>query len=663
MTTTKSTYHLQQHIKFKHILVFLLIGVFQFANAQEADSIKKEEDPSFFSFSWSKIQKDKTLQPLYDALKDADFGAQRFSIFDQLIDHHAKKANTDSVLHYGNLYVQELGNWDKPEKEKKYLYAKAYYLMSLGSSLNGLVDKSIEWNIKGLQEAEAINDSEYMYLHKVSLAKNYIAQNSIDKAINLLKESISIYGKQQPTITYRALLQLGNAYSQKKEYDIAKNYYNSSLELAKQFKDLEAELEIKLHNAKLLEVNKEYNKAIQMYAQISNQAKAKNFNAIYYEGALLVAKLYYKLEEYNIANVGLTMAYINAVDHENLQFQRESLIIQARSFYKQEDYKNAYATMTQLFGVLNEIKDKQQREIIKELEIQYETIKKEQAISDLKEDQIKQQAELDRQKTIKAAFLIGFLVILIPVIALLYTYYQKMQAQSELAKKNEEINSQKVAALKQEQELKLIKAAIEGQDEERKRIAQELHDSIGGNLAGIKLQLASVKEKTQTLNTISGQLDETYQLVRDISHTLIPKKFRQDDFTQLIKEYTKSITSTGKLNVEFHPHPEDKINTLNEIVKMELFKIIQELMTNTLKHAKASTTDIHLNYFEDSITLLFEDNGKGFDTSKNGEGIGFKNIKSRIEKLNGTLHVDSAINRGTVVSIEIPIKNTTNDNI
>lgn len=663
MTTTKSTYHLQQHIKFKHILVFLLIGVFQFANAQEADSIKKEEDPSFFSFSWSKIQKDKTLQPLYDALKDADFGAQRFSIFDQLIDHHAKKANTDSVLHYGNLYVQELGNWDKPEKEKKYLFAKAYYFMSLGSSLNGLVDKSIEWNIKGLQEAEAINDSEYMYLHNVSLAKNYIAQNSIDKAINLLKESISIYGKQQPTITYRALLQLGNAYSQKKEYDIAKNYYNSSLELAKQFKDLEAELEIKLHNAKLLEVNKEYNKAIQMYAQISNQAKAKNFNAIYYEGALLVAKLYYKLEEYNIANVGLTMAYINAVDHENLQFQRESLIIQARSFYKQEDYKNAYATMTQLFGVLNEIKDKQQREIIKELEIQYETIKKEQAISDLKEDQIKQQAELDRQKTIKAAFLIGFLVILIPVIALLYTYYQKMQAQSELAKKNEEINSQKVAALKQEQELKLIKAAIEGQDEERKRIAQELHDSIGGNLAGIKLQLASVKEKTQTLNTISGQLDETYQLVRDISHTLIPKKFRQDDFTQLIKEYTKSITSTGKLNVEFHPHPEDKINTLNEIVKMELFKIIQELMTNTLKHAKASTTDIHLNYFEDSITLLFEDNGKGFDTSKNGEGIGFKNIKSRIEKLNGTLHVDSAINRGTVVSIEIPIKNTTNDNI
>lgn len=535
--------------------------------------------------------------------------------------------------------------------------------MSIGSSLNGLIDKSIEWNIKGLQEAEAINNKEYEYLHKISLAKNYIAQSNPDKAIKLLEESIDTYSKEFSKSTNKALVTLGSAYTFKKDYVKANIHYNESLELAKKYEDLEVELEVKLQQAKLLEINEDYNTALQLYADISNQAKANNYNAIYYEGALLIARLYYKLEEYNVANIGLTMAYINAVDHENLQFQKEALIIQARSFYKQENYKNAYATMTQLFGVLNEIKAKQQREIIKELEIQYETIKKEQAISDLKEDQIKQEAELDRQKTIKSAFLIGFLVILIPIIALLYTYYQKIQAQSELSKKNEEINNQKVTTLKQEQELKLIKAAIEGQDEERKRIAQELHDSIGGNLAGIKLQLASVKEKTDTLNTISGQLDETYQLVRDISHTLIPKKFRQDDFTQLIKEYTKSITNTGEITVEFHPYPEEKINTINEIVKMELFKVIQELMTNTLKHAKASNTDIHLNYFEDSITLLFEDNGKGFNTEENGDGIGFTNIKSRIEKLNGTLHIDSALNRGTVISIEIPIKNTTNENI
>ncbi|WP_435313187.1 tetratricopeptide repeat protein, partial [Cellulophaga fucicola] len=370
MTLTKSTYNLK-FFKLKTILIIFLISAFHIANAQETDSTKTENDTPFFSFSWSQIQLDETLSPYYEALKDAKFGTQRFSIFDQLIEKHANKANTDSVLHYGNLYVQELGNWDKTEKEKKYLYSKAYYYMSLGSSLNGLTDKSIEWNIKGLQEAEAINNSEYLYLHKVSLAKNYIAQDNIEKAINILKESINKYGKEHSIITNKALMQLGNAYAKKQDYDKAKQHYNSSLELAKQFKDLEIELEVKLQLTKLIEINEDYPNALKQYAEISNLAKANDYNAIYYEGALLVAKLYYKQGYYDIANIGLTTAYINAIDHENLEFQRQILTIQAKSYYKQEAYKNAYAIMTQLFSVLNQIKAKQQREIIKELEIQY----------------------------------------------------------------------------------------------------------------------------------------------------------------------------------------------------------------------------------------------------------------------------------------------------
>jgi len=264
-------------------------------------------------------------------------------------------------------------------------------------------------------------------------------------------------------------------------------------------------------------------------------------------------------------------------------------------------------------------------------------------------------AELERQKTIKNAFLIGFLIILIPILGLLYVYYQKIQAQSELSKKQEEINEQKVTALKQEQELNLIKAAIEGQDEERKRIAQELHDSIGGNLAGIKLQMASLDGDSKKFNAISGQLDETYQLVRDISHTLIPKKFKQNDFTELISDYAKSISGAGELAVDFHPHPIQKINAIDEKIQMELFKIIQELMTNTLKHAGARKVDIHLSLIDKELSLLFEDNGSGFNISEISDGIGFENIKNRVGELVGRFHIDSASDRGTIISIEIPL--------
>ena len=609
------------------------------------------------NFSWSKRGPEKSLQPFYELLKSTEYGAQRFSVLEQLIEHHTKKSNTDSILHYGNLYIKEIGNWNETEHIKLRHYAKAHYYLGTGSLMNGLTDNAIKWYIQGLQESEKSNFKEYNYKNKLGLSKSYIYQLMLDKAITILNKSLKEFAPEFPSLKIRNTLLLGKAFRLKEEYDKAEFYYKEGLEIANSLEDLEMQLTIKLDIAKLLEAKGDFEKAFNAYENTRNKAKTNNLDAIYYEGSLLLAKYYYKHEHYDAALIGLSTAYINAIDSENLEFQRELLQIQARIFSKQKDYSNAYAVMTQLFGVIRKINSKQQREIIKELEIQYETLEKEKEISKLEESQIKKEAELEKQKTIKYAFLIGFLIILIPVIALLYTYYQKIQTQSLLSKKQEEINLQKVTTLKQEQELNLIKATMEGQDEERKRIAQELHDSIGGNLAGIKLQLSSIDNKPKELNTITNHLDETYQLVRDISHTLIPKKFRQNVFTSLIEEYAKTITNTGKIQIDFYPHPEELINTIPDEIQSELFKIIQELMTNTLKHAKADKVDIHLNSIEGKLSLLFEDNGQGFNTTESSDGIGFKNIKNRITELSGSLYIDSTPKRGTIIAIEIPNTN------
>ncbi|RKR07819.1 signal transduction histidine kinase [Maribacter vaceletii] len=645
------------YIYIKRLLFVCVHLCFITINGQDGTANKNQ----MVNFSWSKRSPEKSLQPFYELLKTTEYGAQRFSVIEQLIEHHTKKSNTDSILHYGNLYIKEIGNWNQTEHIKLRHYSKAHYYLGTGSLMNGLTDNAIKWYIQGLQESEESNFKEYNYKNKLGLSKSYIYQLKLDKAIKILRKSLKEFSPEFPSLKIRNSLLLGKAFRLKKEYDKAASYYKEGLEIANSLNDLEMQLTIKLDIAKLLEAKGDFEKAFNAYENTRNKAKANNLDAIYYEGSLLLAKYYYKHEHYDAALIGLSTAYINAIDSENLEFQKELLQIQARIFSKQKDYPNAYAVMTQLFGVTRKINSKQQREIIKELEIQYETLEKEKEISKLEESQIKREAELERQKTIKYAFLIGFLIILIPVIALLYTYYQKIQTQSLLSKKQEEINQQKVTTLKQEQELNLIKASMEGQDEERKRIAQELHDSIGGNLAGIKLQLSSIDNKPKELNTITTQLDETYQLVRDISHTLIPKKFRQNVFTNLIGEYAKTISNTGKIEVDFYPHPEELINTIPDQIQSELFKIIQELMTNTLKHAKATKVDIHLNYFEDKLSLLFEDNGQGFNTTESSEGIGFKNIKGRITELSGSLHIDSTLKRGTIIAIEIP--NTHNNEL
>ncbi|KGK31749.1 sensor histidine kinase [Cellulophaga sp. E6(2014)] len=633
------------------IYVYFLFSAIGLSQGKEKDS--SNTAPMVY-FGWSQRTTPKSLEPYYKELKTAEYGVQRFSIIDQLLEYHIRKTNTDSVVHYANLYLKEVNNWSQTEKIKKRYSSKANYYLGKGNLMNGLYDNAIKWFLEGLKEAEETNFTEFKYKHKLGLSKSYISQGNTDKAIGILEKSLSEFAPEHPSLKTQNYILLGKAYRFNENYEQANMYYNEAVKLSKSLDDEEVLLTIRLEIAKLKEAQGDFDGAFPEYEKTRNEAKEKGFDAIYFEGSLLVARLYYKQGFYDIAVLGLSTAYINAIDSDNLQFQRESLILQSRSFQQQGDFENAYASMTQLFRVINEINTKQQQAIIKELEVQYETLEKEKEINSLEEDKLLKEAQLSRQKTIKNAFLIGFLIILIPIIALLFVYYQKLQTQSELSKKQEEINTQKVKSLIQEQELNLIKASIEGQDEERKRIAQELHDSIGGNLAGIKLQLSSLAKGSEALKTINNQIDETYQLVRDISHTLIPKKFQQNAFTDLVQQFANSISKTNAVQVAFYPHPKETINNIDEKIQVELFKILQELMTNTLKHAKAKNVDIHLNLIGDELSLLFEDNGIGFNTLEKETGIGLKNITSRIQKLKGTLHIDSSENRGTVIAIEIP---------
>jgi len=641
----------------------ILLVSLQCILAQEVSSDTSDQNVQNQRISFSTIPfgKEKSLQPYYNSLKDATYGVQRFSIFEQIAAYHIEKGNTDSIMYYGNLYTDELKNWDKPEHSKKLYYAKAYYLLGMGSKLNGLLDNAIKWHIKGITDAELAKDEEYQFKNKIKLAKIYNLKGEYQKAIPILEKSIEGFENELPRHTNEALVSIGDAYFGLKEYSRARPYYESALVGTKKFNEEELELLIGLKLGSLSENEGKYDDALKRYDETKEQALQKGFNVLYFEGTILIGNLFYKEKNYEAASIALSVAYVNAVGRENLYYQKKILDLQRRAFAAMEDYKNAYAVMTQLDRATSRIHSQQQQRINKEMEVQYETLQKEKEILVLQEDQIKQEVALDRQRTVKNAFLIGFLVILIPIIALLYVYYQKIQTQSELSKKQEEIGRQKVTALMQEQELNLIKASIEGQDEERKRIAQELHESIGGNLAGIKLQLSSMDKGSEQLKTVTRQLDETYQLVRDISHTLIPKRFKQNAFAELIVEYTKSIRDSGKLEIGFHPHPKDAINKIDKKIQIELFKIIQELITNTVKHAEAKKVDIQLGTIDENITLLYEDNGKGFETSKTVDGIGFKNIKDRVNKLSGTLQIDSVLQKGTVIAIEIPMEIQKND--
>ncbi|WP_158655154.1 tetratricopeptide repeat-containing sensor histidine kinase [Flavivirga eckloniae] len=610
----------------------------------------------------------------------------------------------DSSLFYANQTLK-VGALVENDSLKDRLYGLVYNLFAINYKKKGLYEESSKWHIKGIDISQKYNETNLYYTHTHGLANAYREMGNYSRSLKLFKECLTYKGDKE--IIYGSLINIGTIYSKLKDYKSSNEYYQKALKLVREDERYSALVVIKINMATNYQDQNDFNKAITLYNEAIEIAEKKEYKQLALIARLKIGSIYVDLENYKNAEMVYSSGLHDAVE---LGYLNEEKIIydNLKDIYiEQHDYKKALHCATQSFRVKDSINKLQKDKEIDELEVQYKTLQKEKEIKVLqvenynrklelknqdeaiknlklqqevekkenenqilsfqnasekklneiallKKDQEIQETELIREKSIKNTILYSFLILLIPIIGLLIIYYQKLQTQSELNKKQEEISEQKISSLIKDQELKVIKASIKGQDKERKRIAQELHDSIGGNLAAIKLKLNnSINNNTETgyLSTINNQIDDTYELVRSLSHNLIPKKFIENKFCDVLEEYINSIWGS---NSAFTVYPRKKVDLLDENLQIEIFKIIQELTTNTIKHAKANYIELQINLIENELNIMFEDNGIGFNLKNNKEGIGFKNIKNRLNKFHGTLHVDSRINRGTIINIETP---------
>lgn len=210
------------------------------------------------------------------------------------------------------------------------------------------------------------------------------------------------------------------------------------------------------------------------------------------------------------------------------------------------------------------------------------------------------------------------------------------------------------------QERNRIEAVIESQEKERKRVAQELHDSLGQILALSKINLSRIHtenmdpENQKLINTITNLIDESCREVRAISHNLMPPDLVNTSLAEILKNLVHKNRLTNEICYEFNWHVSNE--QLSTACKLTLYRVLQEILQNIIKHATANKVVISISQSGDYINMLVEDNGKGFDTKLLNLGLGLKNIYSRVKSLNGYLDIDSSINKGTVFNVSIPVK-------
>lgn len=624
------------------VITFLILLV---SNTQSQESIRFQA----YAYTPSSVN-----DSLYKVLSKTSEPDKKLSLLYTIAKAYFKAGDADSILKYGNL-IKELSLNSKLNTQQSQLYrVRAHRILGKSKFLNGLFDEALKDYLDVIGTAKILKDNYEINSIKLGLGEVYIQKENFDKASTLFSEILNT--KPETEIAVRANFYQGTIAYGKDDLSLAKEYYSKALAIQETEDSSKLKLWIQLYLGKLAAKENKNDVAFGFYEDIMNISLKNNYFDVYTEAVLEYGKVCAKLEQYQMAEMALAMAYTNAIQWNRLELQKKIINSLRLTYQAKGDYENAYNLMTQYNSVSNQIIEQQNSKAIKEIEIKYETLKKENQIYELKEEQIAKQSEIERQKTIKKAVLYGFLALLIPIIALLFVYYQKLQTQSQLNQQQEELNTQRIAALLSSQELEIASTSLDAQQEERHRIAKQLHDSIGGNLAGIKLQLANLKSDDKFQKEVMSQVNDTYELVRDISHDLVPKKFNQNAFTSLIGSYIEQIRKNSTIEITFSAHPKTAINNLPEKLKVALYQTIQELFTNTLKHANANSVEVHLNIHEAILQLIFEDDGNGFEVENLNKGIGLKNIKNRLKQLEAALILDSTPKRGTVVTIEIPLK-------
>jgi signal transduction histidine kinase len=290
--------------------------------------------------------------------------------------------------------------------------------------------------------------------------------------------------------------------------------------------------------------------------------------------------------------------------------------------------------------------DAETQQNIHQLEIEYQTSMKEKAIAEQKLTIANNKLEIQQKdKYIFIASTVA--VILLSAIFNFLLVYRNRQRK----------NTERLKLLKKQNELDVLKAAVDGEEKERSRLARELHDGVGGILSASKMHVSVMRDEQHQpqdilrLDNVVVMLDQASQEIRTIAHNLSPNILSMYDLEVAIGNYCDRIGS-GDVSIEYYVIGD--LPKLNERLKLLVYRACQELLNNVIKHSKAGHTLVQLSCHDDILTLAVEDDGIGFDAGV-CNGIGLSNLRERVKESDGHITIDSEPGRGTAINLEFNI--------
>ena len=440
-----------------------------------------------------------------------------------------------------------------------------------------------------------------------------------------------------------ALNNLGMNYFRKGKYKKAKEAWMEALDIGKETGNLEMEGsqmlnlgELYMNNGEYSVLNQYYGKALELYTKL--------------DGAEGIAIALRGLAIYEFFNKNFEAAkdYANrsldVINKNNLQLEKQKTLETLSTIhFALHDLITGQKYMQEATLLSDSLLNDRMRKVSIEAETKYETAKK--------DVQIQLQQSVIQQKNTLNYFLITGVAALLIISLLIYRNYKHKQ----------NLQQQRINELETEKQLAATEAVLKGEEQERTRLAKDLHDGLGGMLSGIKYSMNTMKgnlimtpDNAQAFERSMDMLDSSIKEMRRVAHNLMPEALVKFGLDTALKDFCNDIHQSGALNVTYQSVGLQGKEP-DQTTAITIFRIVQELLNNTLKHAAAKNAIVQLNRTDDQLSVTVEDDGKGFNTAvlQQSGGIGWSNIQNRVEFMKGTLDVQSAEGKGTSVHIEI----------
>lgn len=570
------------------------------------------------------------------------------------------QGNSEQGIEFLKKALPYVENSDK--KNYKLLYIKeltnlSTYYLNTGDTKNALF-----YQLKSTSTAEKLGTervTDYM-----NIANIYHRIDEPDDEKQYAYKALALAQKHQSDVEiFQSYNFIALYYTGTKEYATAKLYADSSrlhyCSFAQVKKATNADLAYNTFQGYYLVIatafaNVDMNDSARLYYDSAYQfAKEHSVQRDYVEPQLRLGYLFLKEKNYPAAEAKLLQALADAKAINNIKAEGSANEFLSRLYYEKNDYKNAYVHFKSFHDINDSITGIEKKKFTKELEIKYETDKKEQ--------ELQLQKAVIKEERLWKYILIGSLL---AVLLLAFIGRKSYRNKQKLLVKEKELQQQQILQLENEKQLAATQAVLKGQEEERSRLAKDLHDGLGGILSSAKYSFNSMKQNfilsednAQAFERSMNMLDESISELRRVAHNMMPETLMKLSLNEALQDYCQQLTQSGILPVTYQSFGMDGQQVENT-VKVTVYRIIQELTNNIIKHAAASKAMVQVIAKDKMLGITVEDDGKGFDTTllETAAGIGYKNTKSRVSFLKGTLDIRSKKGEGTSVYIEIPLQ-------